>query len=189
MKQLSIDFDRLMKLRLLIARFGEMDMARWWNTNSLLGKHGKIAISRGFPKTHYFVQANIVMAVAGKRCEELFNPPDSINLWNLPAIIENIFAGFRRDSLDRTDEWAPFFEALSGMTKDNLIDAMKTFGIISESQIESTEKLRRSAGGRAVRIARSLPLSDDLITLLAAGFAKSEPGSPAIPYILKDDIA
>ena len=28
----SIDFDRLLKLRLVVARFGEMDLAKWWNT-------------------------------------------------------------------------------------------------------------------------------------------------------------
>jgi hypothetical protein len=28
----AIDLDRLLKLRLLVARFGEMDLAKWWNT-------------------------------------------------------------------------------------------------------------------------------------------------------------
>ena len=27
-----IDFDRLLKLRLIVARVGEMDLAKWWNT-------------------------------------------------------------------------------------------------------------------------------------------------------------
>jgi hypothetical protein len=28
----EIDYDRLLQLRLAVARFGEMDIARWWNT-------------------------------------------------------------------------------------------------------------------------------------------------------------
>ena len=31
-----LNFDRLLKLRLVVARVGEMDLARWWNTNGLL---------------------------------------------------------------------------------------------------------------------------------------------------------
>ena len=35
-----LDFDRLLKLRLVVARHGEMDMARWWNTQGMLGLIG-----------------------------------------------------------------------------------------------------------------------------------------------------
>ena len=28
----SIDIDRLLKLRLVVGRYGEMDIAKWWNT-------------------------------------------------------------------------------------------------------------------------------------------------------------
>lgn len=27
-----MDLERLLKLRLVVARFGEMDLAKWWNT-------------------------------------------------------------------------------------------------------------------------------------------------------------
>ena len=36
----SIDLDRLLKLRLVVARFGEMDLATWWNTKGQLGRLG-----------------------------------------------------------------------------------------------------------------------------------------------------
>jgi hypothetical protein len=36
----SLDFDRLLKLWLVVARYGEMDMARWWNTQGMLGLIG-----------------------------------------------------------------------------------------------------------------------------------------------------
>ena len=58
----SIDLDRLLKLRLVVARFGEMDGARWWNTKGQLGRLGAAALRRGFPRTHRFAQARAVFA-------------------------------------------------------------------------------------------------------------------------------
>jgi len=69
-----IDFDRLFKLRLAVARHGEMDAARWWNTQGLLGRRGAVVIKRGFPSTHFFAQARIVFTVARSRSHELFDP-------------------------------------------------------------------------------------------------------------------
>ena len=63
----SLDLDHLLKLRLVVARHGEMDLAGWWNTNGMLGRHGAIALKRGFPRTHFFVQACVVFAVARSR--------------------------------------------------------------------------------------------------------------------------
>ncbi len=42
----ELDYERLLKLRLVVARVGEMDRARWWNTLGLLGRYGEIALSR-----------------------------------------------------------------------------------------------------------------------------------------------
>ena len=188
MKQADINFDHLLKLRLIIARFGEMERARWWNTDGLLGKHGKMAIARGFPKTHHFVQAKIVFAVAKNRCDELYNPPQSINLWNLSASVENRFEAVWQGWLDQADVWVPFFNDLADMAQDNLTDVIQKFGLINQRQLETLGKMRRSAEGRAVQITQAQAFADDLITLLAAGFAKGEIGKPAIPYILKGNL-
>jgi len=45
-----LDLDRLLKLRLVVARFGEMDLAKWWNTKSQLGPLGAAALRRGFAR-------------------------------------------------------------------------------------------------------------------------------------------
>ena len=87
----NCNLDQLLKLRLLIARFGEMDQARWWNTRGLLGHLGEMALKRGFPKTHFFAQARLVFTVAAHRCREVFDPPRSMTLWNLPAEVEDRF--------------------------------------------------------------------------------------------------
>jgi hypothetical protein len=60
----SIDLDRLLKLRLVVARFGEMDLARWWNTKGQLGRLGFAALRRGFPRTHYFAHAGKRISLA-----------------------------------------------------------------------------------------------------------------------------
>ena len=86
-----IDLDRLLKLRLVVARHGEMDRAGWWNTNGMLGRYGAIALERGLPRTHRFAQARVVFAVARSRCEELFDPPGCVTLWKLPADVEDQF--------------------------------------------------------------------------------------------------
>ena len=88
MTRATLDFDRLLKLRLVVARFGEMDLAKWWNTRGQLGRLGTAAIRRGFPRTHYFAQARSVFAVAAHRCREIFDPPDSVTLWRLPETID-----------------------------------------------------------------------------------------------------
>jgi hypothetical protein len=85
------DFDRLFKLRLVVARHGEMDAARWWNTTGILGRRGGLVLSRGFPSTHDFARARIAFAVARSRCRELFDPPGCMTLWRLPAEVEDRF--------------------------------------------------------------------------------------------------
>lgn len=39
-----LDLDRLLKFRLVVARFGEMDIAKWWNTKGQLGRLGATAL-------------------------------------------------------------------------------------------------------------------------------------------------
>jgi hypothetical protein len=43
MKASHLDFDHLLELRLAVARFGEVDLPRWWNTNGQLGSLGAMA--------------------------------------------------------------------------------------------------------------------------------------------------
>jgi hypothetical protein len=100
----TLNLDRLLKLRLIVARFGEMDLARWWNTRGQLGRVGTAAIRRGFPRTHYFAQARSVFAVAAYRCQEIFDPPNSVTLWRLPETIEEEFEARWEHWLDHANE-------------------------------------------------------------------------------------
>ena len=87
----AVDLDRLLKLRVIVARVGEMDLAQWWNTKSQLGPLGAAALRRGFPRTHRFAAAKSAFAVAAHRCGEVFNAPQCVTLWHLPEAIEAEF--------------------------------------------------------------------------------------------------
>jgi hypothetical protein len=98
----------------VVARFGEMDLARWWNTKGQLGKLGTFAVRRGLPRSHRFTQARSVFAVAAHRSTDV--PLGSVTLWRLPGEIEEAFDARREQWLDGAAAWAPFFDDL-GNTK------------------------------------------------------------------------
>lgn len=183
----GLDFDRLLKCRLVVARYGEMDAARWWNTGdgarrtALLGRAGSVLMSRGFPRTHHFVQARLVFEVARARCTEVFDPRGSVTLWNLPAPIEDRFDARWAHWLEHRDEWTDLFATLEPAPTD-LLESMKVFGLVADEELELIGRLRRSAEGRAVPLPGSSAVSDALIAQLAAGFSRGEPGKLAVPY-------
>jgi len=178
----AVDLEKLLKLRLAVARFGEMDRAGWWNTKGMLGSLGKAVLSRGFPQTHFLAQAQVVFAVATRRCAEVFSPPGHFTLWSLPAALEDAFREQWMDWRDRVDSLRPFFESLEAMDNPDLLDALQGFSLIDDSQRETIKRLRVSAMGNAVLIPGVHKLDDHILTLLAAGFARGAKGQPIIPY-------
>ena len=137
MTRATLNFDRLLKLRLIVARFGEMDLAKWWNTRGQLGRLGTAAIRRGFPRTHYFAQARSVFAVAAHRCREVFDPPDSVTLWRLPETIEEEFEAKWEHWLDQADEWKPFFQRLESLQENDLKIALHAFDAVTDRRIRN----------------------------------------------------
>lgn len=183
----AIDLDRLLKLRLVVARFGEMDLAKWWNTKGQLGKMGAAVLRRGFPRTHRFAQARSVFAVAAHRCAEVFEPPGCVTLWRLPEAIEEEFDARWEHWLDHASEWTPFFEKLETLQGTDLVSALRTFELVGEPDVVTYGKLRRSAEGRAVPLPGLFSGTDEDVTLLALGFARGEPGALAVPYARRAD--
>lgn len=183
-----MDFEHLLRVRLAVGRHGEMDRARWWNTQGVLGTHGKTVYARGFPRTHAFVRARVVFSVAQARCKEVFDPPASVTLWNLTAEIEDEFDSRWESWLDDADTWASFFAKLKSVRGNDLITSLRDIDLISPDQVAIVSKMRRSAEGRAVPISGTYALDNDLITLLGAGFSLGESGSPAIPYLKMDSL-
>lgn len=187
MTKAAIDFDRLLKLRLVVARFGEMDLAKWWNTRGQLGQLGTAAVRRGFPRTHYFAQARSVFAVAAHRCREVFDPPKSVTLWQLPEAVEAEFEYHWERWIDQTNEWRSFFQELETLKENDLKATLYSFNIITPDDSERLSRLRRSAEGRAVPLAAPFTRTDEDVALLALGFARGEPGALAVPYARRED--
>jgi len=182
MTRATLNFDRLLKLRLIVARFGEMDLAKWWNTRGQLGRLGTAAIRRGFPRTHYFAQARSVCAVAAHRCREIFDPPDSVTLWRLPETIEEEYEAKWEHWLDRANEWQPFFHNLENLKENDLKAVLHAFDAVTEHELELASRLRRSTSGNAVPLSAPFIGTDEEVALLALGFARGETGSLVVPY-------
>ena len=183
----SIDLDRLLKLRLVVARFGEMDGAKWWNTKGQLGRLGATALRRGFPRTHRFAQARSVFAVAAHRCAEVFEPPGCVTLWRLPEVIEEEFDARWEQWLDHAAEWEPFFQRVESLPAADLVTVLRGFEVVNKRDVEAFGRLRRSAEGRAVPVPSIFSGSDDDVAQLALGFARGEPGALAVPYARRGD--
>ena len=183
----KVDFDRLLRLRLVVARVGEMDLAKWWNTRGQLGRLGTVAVRRGFPRTHYFAQARAVFAVAAFRCREIFDPPGSVTLWQLPEALEEEFEAHWERWLDQADDWKPFFFELEALKETDLKTALHSFGLINDKESELFSRLHRSAEGRAVPLPAPFASTNQDITCLALGFARGEPGALAVPYARLDN--
>jgi hypothetical protein len=182
-----LDLERLFRLRLVVARFGEMDIAKWWNTKGQLGRTGTAALRRGFPRTHQFAQARSVFAVAAQRCTELFNPPGCVTLWHLPGAIEEEFDARWEYWLDNAAYWTPFFESIEVLKGTDVASILRGLDLVTDSEAEASARLRRSAEGRAVLVPGVFSGHDSDVTLLALTFSRGDAVELAVPYMKGSD--
>jgi hypothetical protein len=173
-----IDLEGLLKLRLAIARCGEMDGARWWNTQGQLGRRGAAVLRRGFPRTHLFAQARSVFATAAARCGEVYSLPGAVTLWWLGEDIEEAFDLRWEDWLDQVGAWVPFFDQIAELGRSEPGAVLVDLGLVGRADIEIAEKLQVDASGISVKV----PGNANVAALLALGFAKGSEGRLVVPY-------
>ena len=181
----AIDYERLLKLRLVVARLGEMDNAGWWNTKGLLGSGGSFVLRRGFPMTHSFAQARTVFAVAAERCRELFDAAGYITLWQLPASVEEQFEDRWQTWLEDIEHWQPTFDQVAALRGQDVLGALSALGLINPGDVEGITQLPTPTTEPSLFVVPEggpSALDDATITLLAAAFAKSAQGKLAVPY-------
>ena len=178
-----IDAALLMKLRLVVARFGEMDGAGWWNTHGVLSRIGKAGLSRGFPTTHYFAQARVAFAAATARCREVFSPPACFTLWDLPPSIEEIVESHWQVWCRSASDWEPFFTQLAEINAGELLDRLVSIQLVDQSVRKTVASLHVSAQGKAVQLPGIGYPDADSIRLLAASFARGSKGQLTVPYM------
>ena len=179
----SLDLAHLYKLRVAVGRFGEMDTARWWNTQEVLGPRGETVYRRGLPKTHFFAQARVVLTVAARRSAEVYrHRPGEITLWEFSAARERALDRAVQDWQDRAAEWDLFFRAIQACDGTDLLGWLEALDLINGAVAAEARTLRRSADGRAVLLPGALSEGDTTVRLLAAAFFRGEPQRLAVPY-------
>ena len=131
----NLDLAWLLKVRTVVARIGEMDLARWWNSNGQLGPQGASVLRRGLPRTHYFAQTRSVCMVAAARCAQIFDPPGSVTLWRLTDALEERLDVLWEGWLDDARSWRPFFERVAGIKATDLSALPhREFGLVTQTK-------------------------------------------------------
>ncbi|WP_316158590.1 MULTISPECIES: BrxE family protein [unclassified Bradyrhizobium] len=178
----DIDLAWLMRLRTVVARLGEMDCARWWNSQGQLSRKGVTVLRRGFPRTHYFAQAKSVQMIAAARCAEIFDPPGSVNLWRLTDDLEDRLDSIWEGWLDAAATWQPFFERVAELKSTDVPVALKDFDLVTDAEIQVHAKIKKSSDGRSIQIPEKFEGRRCTAALLALSFSASVPGNLVVPY-------
>ena len=165
---MDIDVKKIAAIRMVVARQGEMDRSKWWNTKGLLSRVGELAISRGFPKSHVFARARAAFAVASSRSEEVFNPPDSYTLWRLPVEIEDQLEDAWAGWLESPDEWKDLLARIDAAGDKDLISVLTSLELVSEQTVNRSKGLRRADDLKSVPIKLNAEPVIEAIELLAA---------------------
>lgn len=182
---MPVTLDHLLRLRLAVARYGEMDSAEWWNTKGVLGRTGAMLYSRSFPQTHPFTRARVVFTVAASRCDEVMNPPNCATFWRLDPEVEDGFDSAWQGWLDAPEAWTEFFDKLVPAPTTDLIAWLDTLGLLGAAR-ERLSTVRRSTDGKGVLLPGVATMDDMTVTLLAAGFGRGGKRDLVVPYARVD---
>ena len=177
-----MDLEWLLKIRTVIARIGEMDLARWWNSNGQLGPQGASVLRRGFPRTHYFAQTRSVCMVAAARCAQIFELPGSATLWRLTDTIEERLDVLWESWLDDAANWHPFFERVAGLKSTDVPLSLQEFGLVTDEELSATRTVKKSADGRSIHMPELFDGGRKTVAMLALAFAAGSPGNLVVPY-------
>jgi hypothetical protein len=178
----ELDLEWLLKVRTVVARTGEMDLARWWNSNGQLGPNGASVLRRGFPRTHYFAQTRSVCMVAAARCAQIFDKQGSVTLWRLTDAIEERLDVLWESWLDDAGSWRPFFERVAGLQPTDVRFSLRELGLVTDEEIDSKHSLKKAADGRSIEISESFDGGRKAVAMLALAFAAGSPGNLVVPY-------
>jgi hypothetical protein len=182
----GVDLDLLLRCRVIVARYGEKDLARWWSSE-LLGATGASALRRGFPRTHSFAQARAVFAVATARCEERYTESGIamsgiVTLWHLPADVEEEFEARWEWWLGDSEHWRGFFEAIIDPAGKDLVTLLMEHEVVGAADLAAFDELVRPAGDHFLPLAVPFTGTQAEIGLLALGFARGSEGDLVVPY-------
>jgi hypothetical protein len=187
MQETGLDFEWLLKVRTVVARTGEMDLAKWWNSHGQLGPQGAAVLRRGFPRTHFFAQARSVFMIATSKCAQIFDPPNCVTLWHLTDAIEERLDTLWEGWLDDAANWRPFFERVADLKLTDVALALREFELVSDHEVDRQRALKKSADDRSIQISDPFAGQREVVALLALAFGAGAPGKLVVPYALRAD--
>ena len=183
----DLDLEWLLKVRTAVARVGEMDLARWWNSTGQLGPQGASVLRRGFPRTHHFAQALSVFEVAAARCAQIFDPPDSVTLWRLTDPIEERLETVWEGWLDDAQSWQPFFERIAAIKAADLTACLTDLDLVTAEEVAVARSLKKSPNGRSMQMPGLFDGSRKSVVKLALSFGNGSLGNVVVPYARRAD--
>ena len=182
MQEQDLDLEWLLKVRTVVARIGEMDVARWWNSTGQLGPQGASVLRRGFPRTHYFAQTRSVCMVAAARCAQIFDLPGSVTLWRLTDQIEERLDVLWESWLDSAISWNSFFERVADVKSTDVQLTLQEFGLVTNEEVSARRSVKKSADGRSIQLPEIFDDGHRSVAMLALSFAAGSPGNLVVPY-------
>jgi hypothetical protein len=183
----ELDLAWLLKVRTVVARIGEMDLARWWNSTGQLGPQGASVLRRGLPRTHHFAQARSVFAVAAARCAQIFDPPDSVTLWRLTDPLEERLETLWEGWLDDAKSWRPFFERVAAIKAPDLSACLTDLDLVTTDEVAAIHSLKKSTDGRSMQMPALFDGSRKSVVMLALSFGYGSQGNLVVPYARRAD--
>jgi hypothetical protein len=173
----------LFKCRLIVGRYGEMDIARWWNTTGILSTLGSKVASRGLPRTEFYGRARVLFAVASQRTREYFSPPQCFTLWSLPPSVENTLDEAVIRWAHEGRSWPVIENAHAGLKLGGIDQALQSVDIAPAQIRSSVAKLKAGPEGKSIRLAEISRITDETVALLAAAFSRSKPVALILPVV------
>ena len=174
------ELELLLKLRLVLARVGESDKAKWWASDGVLSPTGEYVYERIAPRTAVFARARVAFAIAREQCAAHV-PSGSVTLWSLPATIEEAFDDRWSHWLEEAT-WAVFFQEVEKVETSNALEALLALDLIGKEEAQAVQALKAAPPDKSVRVTEASTVDADLLRLLAAGFGRSTPGHLVVPY-------
>ena len=179
-----IELDWLLRVRVVVARCGEMDAQRWWNTEGQLCPHGARVLKRGFPRTTSFRAGAVRLRRLCAPCAEIFDPPDAVTFWWLSDTT-------RRRSSTRVgkDGWTPrrpgrrSSNPSPALAHSDVVAALKSAPSLVDDadDEEAAAKLKVADGEKGVLVPGPFDLGRKAVALWALGFGRGAKGDLRVP--------
>jgi len=172
------DFEDLFAKRRAIARIGEGDWMRWWDSNAL-NDAGDILIPRLFRRTPHLSAAHMAMLAARARHDSAVPREPLIHLFNLGEVLEG---AFERWLIQRKSEgWSPP-PMPPGDTSLGAGEALKALGLEPETDSGSIEGSHLVLGDLEQATIDERAVRESVLRSLAGAYALGERGRLVVPY-------